>query len=417
MPGQAGRLPAVSIVVVSRHRPGPLAQCLAALARQSHPECELILVADPGSIGLRPDLPIKRACFDQANISAARNRGLALAAAEVVLFIDDDAVAAPQWAAALAAAFADPGVLAATGFTRGPDGLSWQARAEVIDRSGRSRALALRDAALLAPPADGAISTLDTNCGFRAAALRELGGFDPAFAYHLDESDVNMRMAARWPQGLTAVVPQAVVVHGIAPGAGRGPAGVPDDLTAVGRSAAIFAARHGGSTGWVEAAQRRRLLRLMVAGRLDPGAVGPVLATLRKGLAAGAALPPPPVPTPFPAADRPPPFQPLPMRAADPLFLAGWHWQARGLRRQAAQAVAQGRLATLLLLTPGFLPHRLVLTAQGWWEQRGGLWGRAQPGDRAMLFMSRADRIRREREYLPEYTPPPSGKWLQEAEN
>ena len=46
-----------SVVVVSRHRPGPLALCLSALTLQDHPAFEIVLVADPGSVGLRPDLP------------------------------------------------------------------------------------------------------------------------------------------------------------------------------------------------------------------------------------------------------------------------------------------------------------------------------------------------------------------------
>lgn len=149
----AGGALRASVIVVSRHRPRLLAQCLRALEGQDHP-FELILVADPAALALRPDLPIKRVAFDQANISAARNAGLARAAGDVVLFIDDDALARPGWVAALLAAFADPRVLAATGFTRGPDGLNWQVRAERIDASGRGRPLPPR-AALLAP--EGAI--------------------------------------------------------------------------------------------------------------------------------------------------------------------------------------------------------------------------------------------------------------------
>ncbi|KRW97291.1 glycosyltransferase family 2 protein [Paracoccus sp. MKU1] len=395
-----GGVPSTSIVVISRHRPQALARCLAALAGQTHPDVEIVLVADPASAGIRPDLPLKRLAFDRANVSAARNEGLALAAGEVVLFIDDDALAEPGWAEALAAPFADSRVLAAAGFTRGPDGLRWQVRAERITPSGRSVPLNIARATLLAPENGCPVGTIGTNCGFRRAALLEIGGFDPAFAYYLDESDVNLRMAVRFPQALTAVVPAAQVIHGAAPGTGRGEAGVPQDLTAIGRSAAIFAARHGGDAGWLRDNQRRRLLRHMVAGRLDPFAIAPILATLERGLAEGRGQ----VPAP-PHWDRsaPPPFRPMPRMgmAAEPLFLAGWHWQARALRARAGQAVAQGRPAVLLLLTPSFLPHRLTLAAGGWWEQCGGLWGASQPGDPAVMFLSKKARILRERGNLP----------------
>ncbi|MTH34542.1 glycosyltransferase [Paracoccus limosus] len=382
-----------SVIVVSRHRRDSLERCLRTLEWQDHP-FELILVADPGALDLRPDLPIKRVGFDEANISAARNAGLAQAAGQVVLFIDDDALAEPGWVGALLAPFADPRVIAAAGFTRGPDGLNWQVRAERIDASGRSRPLPPR-AALLGPGGQGdPVSTLGTNCAFRRAALLAIGGFDPAFSYHLDESDVNRRLAAAHPQGLTAVVPGAEVIHGLAAGTSRAAPGVPHDLTAIGRSTAIFAARHGGSAAWLREAQRRRLLRLMVAGRLDPLAVGPVLRTLDRGLAqAPAQVPCPPL---WPEG-APPPWQELPRRPAHLLFLAGWHWQAGPLRARAARAVAEGRLVTLLLLTPGILRHRLHLVAGGWWEQRGGLWGPSRPGDPALLPGSLRARIDRER--------------------
>lgn len=390
------RPPPTSIVVVSRHRPQALEACLTALARQTHPDHEIVLVADPGAVGIRPDLPLKRRAFDVANISLARNAGIALAAGEVIAFIDDDALAVPDWAGALTAPFADPRVLAATGFTRGPDGLSWQARAERLTNSGQALPLVLHEPALLATEHGHPVSTIGTNCAFRRTALVAIGGFDPAFAYHLDESDVNMRMAARFPQALTAVSPRAQVIHGIAPGAGRGDGGVPHDLTQIGRSAAIFAARHGGTPGWTRLSQRRRLLRHMVAGRLDPFAVAPLMASLERGIAEGGQIAAGPGGAPPPEFPAPPAFLPMPAGNCRHVALPGWHWQARGLRARAARLVADGTLVTVLLLTPSFQPHRLILTAGGWWEQRGGLWGGSRPGDPPVFLAGQAARIRRE---------------------
>ncbi|RDD69270.1 hypothetical protein DVR11_22480, partial [Paracoccus versutus] len=113
----------------------------------------------------------------------------------------------------------------------------------------------------------------------------------------------------------------------------------------------------------------------------------------------------------------PPPFQPLPRRApgGKPLFLAGWHWQARALRARAAQAVAQGRPTELLLLTPSFLPHRRTRAAGGWWEQWGGLWGASLPRDPPVIFLSKNARILRERGNLPGRRSEISGKSPQNA--
>ncbi|AGT10068.1 glycosyltransferase family 2 protein [Paracoccus aminophilus] len=381
--------PRLSIVIVSRHRRDRLSFCLAALEQQDHPAFEVILVADPGSVDLRPDLALKRIPFDEANISAARNAGIAAAGAEIIAFIDDDALALPSWASRLARAFTDPRVIAATGWTRGPDGFRWQARGERIGADGL--AFAIAESGALGVANGAPVSTLGTNCAFRRAALREIGGFDPAFAYHLDESDVNLRLARRFPQALTAVLSRAEVIHGAAAGPVRAQSGVPSDLTAIGRSTAIFVARHGGEMPDLAGRQRKRLLRLMVAGRLDPLGVAPLLAGLARGIEAGQNCPPPapPVAIGTDSHETLPflPFGPRIPRRVAPQVFSGWHWQARALRRSAAQAVAAGGIAGVILWSPGFLPPRLGLHAGGWWEQKGGIW--AGFGENQPLFAGR----------------------------
>ena len=92
----------VSVIVVSRHRTELLLQCLAALRLQDHPLMEVIVVADPAAAQdvAKLGLPLKLAVFDEANIAAARNVGLAMAAGDVVAFIDDDGARWPvRWEA------------------------------------------------------------------------------------------------------------------------------------------------------------------------------------------------------------------------------------------------------------------------------------------------------------------------------
>lgn len=403
--GEAGPdpRPKTSVIVVSRHRPEALLRCLQALSLQDHPCYEVILVADPAAVETRPDLPLKRVCFDRANVSQARNLGLAQAAGQVVAFVDDDAVAEPVWLSQLSAAFANPQVIAATGWTRGPDGMCWQARGQRVDCDGRIHDLALNSEQthLLGVSGQGAVSTIGTNCAFRADHLRAVGGFDPAFAFHLDESDVNQRMAAAWPDRLTAVVPGAEVVHGIAVSERRRPSGVPRNLCQIGHSASVFAQRHGGDSGWVLADQRKRLMRMMLAGVLDPLKLGRLLRGLAFGLAQGRQAPPPQPPAALAGPSPEVIFQPMtgPIARRSEI-LSGWHWHARRLRRQAACLAEQGHIVTVLLFTPSFLPHRSALTNLGFWEQRGGVWGAAQSEDPPLVLQRRATRLARARARL-----------------
>lgn len=375
--------PPLSIVIVSRGRPAHLARGLSALALQSHPMIEVIVVADPAGLDVRRDLPLKRVAFDRPNISAARNAGIGAAASDIVAFIDDDAVAEPDWAAHMAAVFADPDVIAASGVTRGPDGIAWQVRAERITPDGpRPFKIAGPDPVLVLPQDGTTLGTIGTNCAFRRAALLEVGGFDPAFAYHLDESDLNLRMAQRFPHMPSAVVPLAEIAHATAPGTVRDAARLPGDLSPIGRSATLFARRHGGDPEAETRRQRIRLLRLMVSGRLDPMRVNLLMRTLAQGAAAAAGLP---LPLPEPLqATQPPAFLRLPTQPDRPrLALRGWQWQAQRLQAHAARASAAGALVSLSLMSPTILPQRRRFSDAGWWERTGGRWAsnRAYPAN------------------------------------
>ncbi len=372
----------VSVVVVSRHRPGALLRCLAGLAQSDHPAVEAVVVACPDGVaavrGAGLGAAVKLAGFDAANISAARNIGLGLAAADLVGFLDDDAVPEPTWAGRIAAPFADPLVAAAGGFVRGRNGISFQWRGAEVDALGYDHPFEAGATLVRGGTAVRALKTQGTCCGFRRAALLAAGGFDPALRFFLDEADVNLRLAAAGH--LTALVPSAQVHHGYAASARRRADRVPRDLHEIGAGLAVFLRRHAPEAdhaariaGFREGA-RRGLVGHMVAGRIEPGAVAPLLGGFDEGVRAGMARD---LPALAPLAATPPPFLPLPGTGPRPGALVAGLSRTR-LEARARALRAEGHVVTLLHLRPGLRPHRMRFRPDGIWEQAGGLWGRTE---------------------------------------
>ena len=403
--------PATSIVVVSRHRLANLRRCLCALSQQDHPRIEVIVVADPEScaaLSLLADR-IKLIPFDEANISAARNLGLAAAAGEVVAYIDDDAVAEPTWAYRLSTPFADPRVGVATGFVRGRNGISFQWKAAIVTAEGTDRPLAVDPHAisLHAGTAAEAVKTQGTNMAFRRRPLLAAGGFDPALHFYLDEAHVDLTLAAEGH--LCAVVPCAQVHHGFAASPRRRADRAPLDLHEIGASSAVFLRRHAPDADpapaldRLRADQRARLLRYMVDGRIAPGDVRRLMRGLETGIAEGTTRT---LTALNPLRSNESPFLALPGTVPRPgVVMAGYPWSRGHLRRAAASAVEDGAVVTVIRLGLGMRAHRVRFTSDGVWEQSGGLFGRSERSASRLVWMRFADRVRRETARIREFRP------------
>ncbi|MDO6584253.1 glycosyltransferase [Salipiger sp. 1_MG-2023] len=400
MPTPSAQTIAASIVIVSRGRPDALRLCLAGIAQLDHPQFEVIVVACPAGMAMLGEHPqralIKAIAFDRANISEARNLGIAVAAGEVIAFIDDDAVPEPTWLAHLLGPFADPQVAAAGGYVRGRNGISFQWRARCVQGSGEDAPLHIAGDAPARPalPDGAALKLQGTNMAHRRTVLAAMGGFDPAFRFYLDETDLDMRHAARGH--ISVVVPLAEVHHGYAESPRRSARRVPRDLTEIGASMACFLARHcpeqDRGVAWqrFRDGQQHRLAALVARRALRRDDMQGLLRGLDQGFAQGANRSAAPLAA-IPAAGAA--FLPFPGRpGASRSVLLGRLWNRRALRREAAHRAAQGEIVSVFRFTHTALPHRLRFDAGGYWEQTGGLWGRSDRGGPrfvATLFRAR----------------------------
>ena len=187
-----GRAEPVSVVIATRDRPGPLARCLASVARVEHPAFEVIVVDNAPATSATRDLvarehpEVRYVREDRPGLAAAHNRGLAEAGGAIVAITDDDVTVDPLWLLEIAAGFArDPRIGCVTGLIlpaelRTPAQV-WADRHWGVAKGFRERLYArpLRHLSLRPYPYTAGCFGSGANMAFRAATLRALHGFDP----------------------------------------------------------------------------------------------------------------------------------------------------------------------------------------------------------------------------------------------
>lgn len=176
----------ISVVVCTHNRPRELERCLEALSRQIC--CDFnILVIDNAPLDLTAEKLAANwsAAYrlqPERGLSRARNLGLREASGEVVAFLDDDAVPAPDWLLHLANEFRDPRVMAVTG--RITELRNTEANGEDVseyfslDSLGEHRLIVDRTHSNWFEIANFGGIGQGSNMAFRRSALRFWPGFD-----------------------------------------------------------------------------------------------------------------------------------------------------------------------------------------------------------------------------------------------
>jgi len=248
--------PSISVVVCAftRERLGVMSEAIDSLRAQTLPPHEVVLVIDHApelleeARGLWPDLKIV-ANRERQGLSGARNSGVAAASGDVVAFLDDDAIAAPDWLERLAAAYADPKVLGAGGAVRPrwvegkpgwfPPEFDWVVG---CTHSGMPQQL------------EPVRNLVGANMSFRREPLLDVGGFSHdlgrvgTLPVGCEETDLSIRVHQRWPEAEILYDPAAAVEHVVPPARGKVRYFL-DRCRAEGRSKAVLTGMVGSADG------------------------------------------------------------------------------------------------------------------------------------------------------------------------
>ncbi|MER8182024.1 glycosyltransferase family 2 protein [Kitasatospora sp. NPDC094015] len=219
------RGPTLSVVICAYtlDRWEDLSAAVASVRAQRRPPDELLLVVDHcPALAERAarQLPGVQVIANslQRGLSGARNTGVAAATGEVVAFLDDDAVADPQWTLRLLAGYRDPAVLGVGGLVRAwwesgrpewfPPEFDW-----VVGCSYHG-----------SPRAPARVRNFTgANMSFRRADVLEAGGFRVDLGrvgtkpLGCEETELCLRIAARHPHAELRFEPAAVVRHHVPP--------------------------------------------------------------------------------------------------------------------------------------------------------------------------------------------------------
>lgn len=399
--------PEISVIIVSRDRPNDLRKMLSCLRFQDISGFEVIVVTNtPGALeGAAHPAPLRLFDCDEANIAVARNVGIFAAKGRFVAFCDDDALPDPSWLRRLLAPFKDPSIGGSGGFTRGRNGISLQWGAVETDLLGEAHALEIAadsDVITFAPSQKTAPVMIGTNCAFRLSALKQVGGFDAAFAYYLDDSDISLRLSqAGWK---LAIVPRAQVHHGFAAGPYRAQNRVPKTLHPHGKSKAVFCRKHAPEAALepaldgFKALQFKRLEKQMLTGLMEPSALTALIKTLEDGYQTGRNFPINPKPKgDMPAAGKAPILALLPKIH---VLLVGRKSDQKWLQNKGAALADGGIACTTLTLSrsPAFM--RANFSERGYWTLEGGQFGKSSRTDPLLQNISIYDKAQAETQRL-----------------
>ncbi len=189
--GPAAPQNSYSVIVCTRNGKSRIDACLRAISEMSFGPFETIVIDDGSSDGTAAFVAerfpsVRLYSIPPSGLSAARNKGAAMASGEILAFTDDDCEPDKEWIIRLDRAFQDSDIAAAGGPNLPPPPKN-PTEAVVCSAPGAPSHVLLDDTTAEHIPG--------CNLAVRKRVFNEIGGFDPAFRTAGDDVDFCWRLS------------------------------------------------------------------------------------------------------------------------------------------------------------------------------------------------------------------------------
>jgi GT2 family glycosyltransferase len=214
----------VTVVIPTLAADSRLLECVQSLSRQTRPDLEVVIVDNSGHGLVRRNgtAPGARVIENARNagFGTAINQGLRASTSPFVATLNDDAVAHPDWLAALVSALEgrpDAGMCASQVRLFGEARLD--SAGMLVARDGSSKQRGHGRLPEDFPVLEEVLLPSGSSALYRRSMLEDIGGFDDNFFLYCEDTDLGLR--ARWAGWKCLYVPQAVVEHHYSHSSGR----------------------------------------------------------------------------------------------------------------------------------------------------------------------------------------------------
>jgi O-antigen biosynthesis protein len=213
--------PRISVIVCafSAARSDQLLEAITSLQTQTTPAFEVLVVIDHNDnlldwVRAKGLGVVAVASTGERGLSGARNTGVGRAQGDIVAFLDDDAVAGPDWIARLTAAYEDTSVVGVGGGAHP----NWEARQPVWFPNEFGWVVGCSYRGLPERPSE-VRNFLGCNMSFRREILQSTGGFESSLGrigdrpLGCEETELCIRIGERFPDGRLLFDPAIAVSH------------------------------------------------------------------------------------------------------------------------------------------------------------------------------------------------------------